>query len=72
MGFDDVRQAVAADPELAAQLAAAASAEERVAILSARGIEVPAEGFPEMSDAAAGDDSDLGGEPHPPPAAALL
>ena len=58
MGFDDIRQAVAADPELAAQLAAAASAEERVVILSARGIAVPADGFPEMADAAAGDADD--------------
>ena len=70
MGFDDVRQAVAADPELAAQLAAAASTEERVAILSARGIEVPPDGFPEMSDAAAGDAPES--NPPAPAAAALL
>ena len=60
MSFESVRAAIATDPALAEELRAAATPEERAAILTAQGIELPdrPDEFPQMSDTAGGDDGE--------------
>lgn len=59
MSFDSVKQAIADDPTLVAELQAATTPAERAAVLEARGIEKPNPDskFPEMGDVAGGGDT---------------
>lgn len=59
MSFDAVKQAIAADPELAAELKGAPTPAARAAILQAKGIPLPDPNskFAEMKDVAGGSGS---------------